>query len=318
MARKQNMNSFSESLDEYLGLRRCLGYKLRGEESSLRSYIRFLEERGALFTTTQLAVEWATLPTDVPAARWAARLRAVRPFAEYLHASDQRHEVPSKELLPHSYERPAPYLYTDEEVLALMQSARRLRTWIRATDGLRPRTYATLIGLLAVTGMRVSEAISLDRRDFDRADGVLTVRDSKFLKSRLLPLHSSTQKALADYERLRDRIFTKPKSLAFFVSERGLRLWYPWVRQTFVRLSREVGLPGPPDRRAPRLHDLRHRFAVQTLLNWYRQGANVEQRTPTLATYLGHVCISATYRYLSAAPELLRLAAARLDSTEQE
>jgi integrase len=177
--------------------------------------------------------------------------------------------------------------------------------------GLRAATYATLFGLLAVTGMRVSEPVGLDRDDIDLNRGILTIRRTKFGKSRMLPLHASTLEALRRYGKLRDRLF--PRTRSFFVAEHGGRLTVWSVRSTFVALSRQIGLRGPQESYGPRLHDLRHRFAVKTLIRWYRAGVDVEQHLPELSTYLGHVHVADTYWYITAVPELLRLATLRLE-----
>jgi integrase/recombinase XerD len=159
-----------------------------------------------------------------------------------------------------------------------------------------------------VTGMRVKEAIGLDRDDVNLTEGILTVRDSKFGKSRFVPIHTSTQKVLQDYAILRDKIRPRLKSQAFFVSEDGARLTTWSVRWNFIKLSRQIGLRGPNDSHGPRLHDLRHRFAIQTLIAWYRAGMDIEQNMPKLSTYLGHRHVNDTYWYISAVPELLQLA----------
>jgi integrase len=213
-------------------------------------------------------------------------------------------------MLPHRYGRTPPYIYTDGEIRRLIAVARQLPS----ATGLRAATYATLLGLLAVTGLRISEALALNRADVNWSEAVLTIRRTKFGKSRLVPVHPSTQRALRRYTRLRDRVYPTPPTESVFVSERGARLTQWTVRYTFNRLSRRIGLRGPADRRGPRLHDLRHRLAVDTLLRWYRAGVDVERHLPALSTYLGHGHVADTYWYLSAVPELLRLAAARLEA----
>jgi len=249
-------------------------------------------------------------PANVQPATWASRLSAVRRFAQFWSASDPRTEVPPLGVLPHRYRRTAPYLYTEDEIRRLITVAKQLPS----ATGLRPATYATLLGLLAVTGLRISEALALNRDDVNWAEAVLTIRRTKFGKSRLVPVHPSTTRALARYARRRDRVYPKPKTESLFVSERGARLTQGTVRWTFNRLSRRIGLRGPADRRGPRLHDLRHRLAVTTLLRWYRAGMDVERHLPALSTYLGHGHVADTYWYVSAVPELLRLAAARLEA----
>ena len=180
-------------------------------------------------------------------------------------------------------------------------------------DGLRRWTYHTLFGLIAVTGMRLSEAMGLERDDVDLDTGVLTVRLTKFGKSRLVPLHPTTSAALRSYVNRRDAHLGPRCGSTFFVAEQGGRLLHQYVHRVFWRLSREIGLRHPGDRTGPRVHDFRHRFAIRTLLDWHREGKNVEQQLPALSTYLGHACVRDTYWYLSACPELMEEAARRLD-----
>jgi len=304
------MSALAKAVEEYLALRRALGFELRRSAGMLRGFARYLEQQGASHVSTELALRWAKQPTEAQPAWWASRLAVVRRFAQYLSASDPSTEIPPLGLLPFRYRRKPPYLYSDGEVRALVSAARRLAS----PTGLRAATYSTLIGLLAVSGLRISEAIGLDERDVDLASGVLTIRRTKFGKSRLVPLHASTTRALRRYVRLRDRIHRVRAWDSFLVGERGGRLNQWTVRWTFNMLSRATGLRGPTDRCGPRLHDFRHRFAVKTLLQWYRRGVNVERQLPVLSTYLGHGHVTDTYWYLTAVPELLRLAAERLES----
>lgn len=237
----------------------------------------------------------------------------VRRFARHHAATDPRTEIPPDGLLPHRYRRVQPYQYSDEQIRQLVSAAKGLPSRL----GLRSATYGTIFGLLTTTGMRMSEPIALDRSDVDLDRGLLTIRCTKFRKSRLVPLHPSTSAALGTYALRRDRVLRDPKSPAFFISERGTRLTEWSVRWTFIQLSRRIGLRRAGDSRGPRLHDLRHRFAVQTLLKWYRTGADVEQQLPKLSTFLGHVHVADTYWYVSAIPELLQLAAERMERREQ-
>ena len=298
-------------LDEYLATRRALGAGLVQAERLLRSFLAFLGRHEVACMTTQLALQWATEPSQAQPAWQAQRLGVVRAFARYASAADPRHEVPPEGLLTAQYRRATPYIYSDQEIADLIAAAQRLR----GNTALRAGTYSTLLALLAVTGMRSSEPLRLDRVDVDLASGVLTVRHAKFGKSRCLPVHESTRQALADYAAQRDRLCPQPVDPAFFLSERGTRITQNTLERTFVQLSQQAGLRGRSDARGPRLHDLRHRFAIGTLLRWYREGLDVEQQTPRLATYLGHVHVSDTYWYLTATPELLQLAARRLDRT---
>ena len=308
------MKSLSKALKEYLSLRRALGFKLKEDGRCLAQFVSFLEKKGISHVTTENAVWWAVKPQGAQPAHWARRLRMVRLFAEYLSALDPRTEIPPKNLLPNRYRRKPPYIYTDEQVMRLIEAAGRLPSTVPSTAGLRAQTYSTLFGLLLVTGMRISEALALNRENVDLTQGILTVTATKFGKSRLVPVHPSTQHALQQYGQFRDQIYPRPRTPSFFVSERGVRLGYWGVLRTFVRLSREIGLRGPADSNGPRMHDLRHRFAVRTLVHWYETGVDVERHIHVLSTFLGHVKVSDTYWYLSAAPELLQLAAARLES----
>ena len=300
------MKSLRQVLDDYLEMRRALGYKLVEDERLLRQLVAHVEDAGSPFITTPLAVAWATQPARASRKWWASRLTTARVFAKYAHALDPRTEVPATELLPHSKERPLPYLYSDEGVLALMAAARQERSPFRGV------TYGTLIGLLAATGMRIGEVIKLDRSDLDEREDVLTIRDSKFGKSREVLIHRTTQAALQDYARERDRIFPRPKGSSFFLSLAGKRLIYKNVQWTVARQLHRAGLAGGSSRR-PTLHGLRHSFAVRTLMDWYRAGVDVEVRLPLLSTYLGHVSPASTYWYLTAIPELMILAAGRLE-----
>ena len=303
------MSTLKHALDEYLTLRRALGYKLYEDGLLLQQFVQFAESEKVDFITTRLALHWATQPVHVQPARHAKRLSIVRSFAKYRSASDSRTEVPPANLLPYRVYRPAPYIYTDNEVRHLIQAALQLPS----VTGLRPHTYATLFGLIAVSGMRIGELLNLDRKDVDLAKAILTVRNGKFGKMRWIPLHSSTQQALQQYGIKRDHLCPNPQAASFLVSERGVRLTGDIVRRTFVKLSRQIGLRGPTDSHGPRLHDFRHRFAVNTLLEWYRSDTDVDRHLLELSTYLGHVHVTDTYWYLSATPALLQLAVKRLE-----
>jgi integrase len=307
------MSPLQSTLDEYLALRRALGHKLCDAERLLRRFVAFADRAGAPYITTELAMAWATQPAAVQPAEWARRLGVARRFAQYCSAIDPRTTIPPPDLLPHRYRRPTPYIYRDEEIARLLDAARQLPS----VTGLRPYTYATLFGLYAATGMRCNEALRLDRDDVDLANGILTVHGTKFGKSRHVPLHPSTQRALQRYAVRRDRLCPTPACPSFFLSERGTRLSHWSVRWTFVKLSRQIGLRGAGESRGPRLHDLRHRLAITTLLRWYRRGVDVERHLPALSTYLGHAHITDTYWYLTATPELLRQALRRMERSER-
>jgi integrase len=302
------MSNLRQALDDYLALRRSLGYKLERAGRLLADFIGHLLTAGTDTITIDAALSWAMQPCDADPSWWAHRLSAVRGFARHLHALDPVHEVPPAGLLPHKTVRATPYLYADTDVVALMAAAGGLRSALRAA------TFETLVGLLAVTGLRIGEALRLDRSDVDLDQAVLQIHNSKFGKSREVPLHPSTVEALAAYARQRDRLCRRPICPAFFISTAGTRLLYCNVHLTWLDLVRRAGLEPRSAWCRPRPHDLRHSFAVRTLLRWYRDGADVQARMPALSTYLGHVHPASTYWYLSGAPELLRLAAARLDA----
>ena len=310
------MSTLRQAAEQYLQLRRDLGCKLRETGRLLEDFVAFAERKGAPHVTTDLALRWAQQPAGVQPATWASRLRIVRRFALWLSAADRRTEVPLAGLLPGRYVRRRPYIYSDAEIKDLVRAAGQLAS----AAGLRGRTYATLFGLVAVTGMRISEVVALDREDVDLDEGILRIRRTKFGKSRLVAVHDSTRQVLAEYARERDRIVRRPAAPAFFLSEGGDRVTACAARYNFAKVSREVGLRAPTagrHGRGPRLHDMRHRFAVCTLLRWYRAGIDVEREIPKLATYLGHVHVNETYWYLEAVPELLELAARRLESPKE-
>ncbi len=302
------MIALRPALADYLSLRRALGYTLRRSEKLLLQFIAYAETSGADRLTIALALAWARLPAGADVEWWSSRLRVVRKFAAFLCTVDPDTEVPPRDLLPAAKShRATPYLYADEDIAALIGAATKLGS------ALRVLTYQTLIALLAVTGMRIGEAIRLDRNDLDFDAGVLTVRLSKFGKSRELPLHTSTLEALRAYLRRRDRLHPRPKAASLFISTAGTRLLYCNVNWTFLRLVREAGLKPRSTACRPRLHDLRHSFAVRTIIDAYRADLDVAARLPLLSTYLGHVHPANTYWYLSAAPELLALAGQLLE-----
>jgi integrase/recombinase XerD len=247
------MTGLREALDDYLALRRGLGFKLERSGQLLADFVGFAELADAPTVTTELALAWATAPADADPAWWRGRLAAIRPFARYLAALIPGTEVPPAGLLPGpASRRVAPYLYSQDEITALMTAAAAIRTRLRAA------TYQTLIGLVAVTGMRAGEAIRLDQPDVDLQAGLATIRQSKFGKSRQLPLHATTVAALAGYAALRDRHHPRPATPAFFVSLTGTRLIYKNVHYTFHRLTQASGLTPRSARCRPRIHDLRH------------------------------------------------------------
>jgi len=307
------MSTLRVALEEYLEARRALGYKLRLAGSLLERFVDFADEQGATVITTKLAMQWATLPQHVQPAQWANRLGMVRGFARYRQAADPLTEVPAPQLLTGRFRRTTPHIYSEDELKRLIHAASNLSS----VAGLRSCTYATLFGLFAVTGMRTNEPLRLDDENVDLENGVLTVHGAKFGKSRYVPLHDSTKRALRHYATQRDRLCTRRQCPSFFVSETGVRITEWSLRRTFVELSQQIGLRNWADSRGPRLMDFRHRFAVNTLIQWYRDDVDVQRHLPELSTYLGHTHITDTYWYLTAVPELMHLASQRLERAVQ-
>jgi len=305
------MTALGEALETYLALRRGLGTELLRPGGYLRRFVEFADRQEAAVITTDLALRWATAPAKATPATWASRLDDVRRFAVWLSAMDPRTEVPPQGLLPGRYRRRPPYIYSDEEISRIIREAARLPSPL----GLRAHTYATLFGLLAAAGLRLSEALALDRDDVDLRAGVLAVRRGKFGKSRFVPIHESTRRALQRYAQKRDLLVPRVTSPAFLLAEPGSRITQCSARYNFVVVSRVIGLR-PPARghhhgHGPRLHDMRHRLAARTLVRWYREGRDVERELPKLSTYLGHTHVADTYWYIEAVPELLQLATER-------
>lgn len=306
------MNTLRQALHEYLQLRRSLGFKLQDAGLQLPRFVHFMEQRQAQHITARLALDWARQSTAVQLAEWARRLGFVRGFARYRSATDATTEIPAAGLLPHRSTRARPYLYSECEIEQLLAAALRLPTaWPRTP--LRPHLYHCLFGLLSVTGLRIGEALHLRVSDVDLEQALLTIRGAKLGRERLVPLHASTCAVLTAYLAQREQVFGDRTFPYLFVSNRGNRLDGGDVHRTFYALSRQVGLRGPDDSFGPRLHDLRHRFAVNTLLRWYASGEDAARQLPVLSTYLGHVHVADTYWYLSAWPELMSQAMARLE-----
>jgi integrase/recombinase XerD len=307
MAGDTAMSSLHAALGDYLRVRRQLGFELKKDESQLRNFVEFLEQAGAQHITTELALAWARLPANVRPLTWRQRLGRARGFARYMVTVDPLTEVPSLDLLPARQQRVAPYIYSEDEVVALMAAARGIRSVQRAV------TLEALIGLLASSGLRLGEALALDRHDADLDDGVLHVRLGKHQREREVPIHPSATSALRTYIRERERLSPTTLSPALFLNTQGGRLRDRTVHEHFPRLIREAGLDGRGQRGRPRAHDLRHSAAVRILLDWHRDGLDPARELPRLSTFLGHDHPSSTYWYLQAVPELLQLVGDRID-----
>ena len=302
------MSPLRDALDRYIAMRRGFGYKLRCEAYLLARFVAYMERRGATIITIRLALDWATSEAKPPT--WPGRLSVVRTFARHLSSTEPRTQIPPTDMLA-ARKRRTPHIYTDQEIGALLDAMLA----VRSAKGLHRWTFYCIFGLLTVTGLRISEALRLKRDDVDLDAGLLTVRDTKFGKSRLVPIHATTVAVLSDYAKRRDALFTTQISPTFFVGERGRALNHSAIHLIFRTVARRLGLRRPGDAYlGPRIHDLRHSYAVATLLRWYRAGDDVEQRLPILSTYLGHSHTSSTYWYLSACPELMEHAARRLDA----
>ena len=298
------MSDLGVHVDDYLRLRRSLGYKLTREGVVLPRFVQYLEAAGAVTVTTELAIAWAQLSEGGSAKLRRDRLIAARGFAKYMTTIDAATQVPPAGVFGFRAMRPTPYLWSQADIGRLLEAASELRSPFRAA------TYETFLGLLAVTGLRSGEAMDLRASDVDLGAELITVSQAKFGRARLIPLHPSTVTVLASYTERRDELHPRPKSETFFVTDAGTPLKQSSVHRTFGQLMTVLGLG--TENVHPRMHDPRHSFAVRTLINWHRAGHDIEARIPALATYLGHVNPASTYWYLSASPELMGLAATRL------
>ena len=302
------MNSLAEAVDQYIQMRRSLGFRLGQTARELPRFVAFLERERADFITTHVALRWALEDPDSSPVTRSDRLCMVRRFARWRSAADPRTEAPPHGLIPRRYQRPAPYIYSDAQVESIVSYAKNLPS----QRGIRGLTCSALFGLLAVTGMRISEAVALDDADVDLSRGVITIRHGKRGKARFVPIHKTTAAVLASYSEKVVALLPRPKPPAFFISDSGRRMSAWSAGDNFVKVTRSLGIRGSgPSRRrgrGPRLHDFRHLFAVSTLIRWYRAGVDVDREIPKLATFLGHDGVNEVYWYLQAVPELLQAA----------
>ena len=312
------MSTLSRELDRYLTIRRSLGYDLGTTERILRRFIDFAEKNDTEYVSTDLFLRWQKTFGCAKQQTWSRRLGVVRIFAQWLHGLDPKHGVPSQNLIPSRQRRPRPYIYSDDEIRRIVEAAADLPS----VNGIRALTFSMLFALIAVTGMRVGEALSLNVNDVDLKEGVITIRRGKSGKGRLLPFSESIKAKLTAYAKERDRLLgSRPEP--FFVADHGTRVSDCGARYNFAAVCQAIGLR-PPEKfkrhgRGPRIHDLRHSFAVRTLVNWYRSGMDPSREMIKLTTYLGHANPASTYWYIEAIPELLALASRRAeDSLAQE
>lgn len=304
------MCDLKKHLTNYLTLRRSLGYKLEESDKLLNRFISFIEENDARTITVELALAWALLPKNVQPSHWSKRLCMVRLFSQYLISYIPETEVPDSRLLCVKTKRAVPYFYSDKQVKQVLNAC-----FNEQSNGLRHLTFYTLFGLLAVTGCRISELVNLSINDVNLNIGIITIRDTKFGKSRYIPVSSSTKKKLDAYSNHRTIFIKEASKNNFFLSEQGKPLTVNCVETFYVRLSKKIGLRNKGDSCGPRIHDFRHTFAIKCLINCYKANADVNQVIPLLATYLGHKKPSDTYWYLTNVPELMALAAQRLEQS---
>ncbi|MGY2488421.1 tyrosine-type recombinase/integrase [Cupriavidus sp. CP313] len=304
------MNTLRAGVSDYLELRRSLGFKLKKDERLLLDFAAFMERRHAVHITAKLAVKWAQQPASTDANYHAGRLRAVRSFARYRILTDPRTEIPATDLLPRQRSTFQPHIYSEEEIRRVLAASQQRRRGAKPIS--RWSRYA-IFGLLSVTGMRVGEVLNLDLEDVDLDNGVLTIRNAKFGKDRLVPVHATTCEVLKTYRQHRDEFLAGRVVKPFFISPLGCRIAHGVLDRSFLRLTRKLGMRGASDTTGPRLHDLRHTMAVEVLRRCYRAGADPERRLPALSTYLGHVHLDYTYWYLHQNPSLMTEAMARLE-----
>jgi site-specific recombinase XerD len=302
------VKSLRQQLVDYLDVRRQFGYALTNAGHWLGHFVDYCDEREEAVVTIELALTWSTQPAQCGPAYHAQRLSAVRGFARYLQACDPRTTVPPMHLLSYGNQRRTPYLYSSKEACSLMGAARELSPELRAV------TTEAILGLLFASGLRIGEALGLERSDVDLSEGVLTIRHSKFDRSREVPLHPTCLAALRSYERRREHLMRRATSSAFFLSDTGERVSYDRFRTDFRALVVKVSIAPLPSGPV-RIHDARHSFAVNVLTRWHDEGADVRALLPSLSTYMGHVNPSSTYWYLSASPQLLEHAVTGLETT---
>ncbi len=299
---------------KYLHFRNKTGYELDNEGKELLRFAHFADRnkhKGPL--TIKLALTWAKKTKKKAPVYWENRLGMVRRFAQYLYVYDSNTEIPSKGLLSKKrYHRNSPYIYSDKEIRTLLTAADQFTV---PRCGITAKTYRTILGLIICTGIRISEALTLNINDIDLQKGILSINEAKFHKSRVLPIHSSTRKALKRYLKYRKTFNIVPDVNALFLTKKGMPLGYTCIRKAFSFLRKKIGLNDKSRARNPRIHDLRHTFTVKTLLRWYKEGKNINQKIIYLSTYLGHVNIEATYWYLTGVPELLAIASSRFEES---
>jgi len=303
------MKTLQESLNEYIDMKKSLGFKVDVINRNLQSFLQFMDDNGVNIITIDIAVRWARIPSSAKPSWWAQRLGFVRGFARYQCALDNISVVPPPGLLPFRSKRASPYIYTNDEISRLLKASLA----IRSVHGVKHRTYHLLLGLLAVTGMRIGEILRLNVNSVDLTDDTIKVLNSKGGKSRIVPLHYTTTVAIKEYITKYRILIEGTCDDTLLLNDYGRRISMYDIHTTFNQLTKTTGLRNVGAKYGPRLHDFRHRFAIETLLRWYRRGDDVESKIPLLSTYLGHAAVRSTYWYLSATPELLNMATKRIE-----
>lgn len=303
--------NFQKYLADYLSLRRSMGFKLITDGNALNTFVMFLEKNNFDYITNEISLCWAKMSKSKRPYQWGRRLCFIRGFTRYLSIFDSRTEIPPVDLLPATKKRLTPYLFSEHTVEALLVAAKgRLRM-----HPFSSHTLYCLLGLMSVTGLRISEALNLAVNDVDFKTNILTVHNSKFGKSRLIPLDQSTINALSDYLKARHDVLAGSSIDYYFISKKMSQVSYDWVRYHFRQLITSIGINNVPGNPRPRIHDLRHYFAISTISNWYENGQDVNSKLPILSAYLGHVETRDTYWYISACPRLMNAATKRLEES---
>ncbi|MFY9829748.1 MAG: tyrosine-type recombinase/integrase [Rhodoplanes sp.] len=310
------VNAMQLRVQDYLDERRRLGHALGIAGSRLLTFARFADDAGHKGPLTlQLIVDWAQgQATRATPITWARRLEIIRPFAKFCAQDDPGTAIPSADLFGRGHRRLTPHIYTDDEVAELLLAAGKLPP----AGSLRPVTYQTLFGLIAATGLRLSEALNLRCIDFDSAQSRLTIRKTKFRKSRHVPLHLTAAAALAQYRQQRDHRFGSAATDHFFVTRLGTSLAKSTVHGVFQQLRTALGWIARGDHAAPRIHDLRHTFICKRVKLWQRDGADIDHAMIALATYVGHAGVAHTYWYLTGVPDLMAAAGDRFERYASE
>jgi integrase len=302
--------TMKQQVQNYLSYRRSLGYQLHIEGQELLkfgSYVDSKKHRGPL--TEDIAIEWAKSSKKASRFTWARRLEIVRCFAKYCCITESDTQIPGKGIFGKAHRRNVPYIFTKHEILQILDSTK----YLVPEGGLRPISFSYLFSLLYVTGLRTSEALNLLPQDVDLIQGILWVRDTKFHKSRLVPLHKSTIQALANYCQLRSKYVPQSKLRSFFIIDDGKPITLRAVEYAFIKIRRLLGWDVKFKNKMPRVYDLRHTFVCNRLLSWYEQGVDVQNVIPYLSTYIGHVKVSDTYWYISAIPQLMEIVSDRFN-----